>query len=184
MVNTVTRRPLPALISLLALLLLTALVWWRVLHRDDGKNDTASNCPTQTAAPTVQLPAPDSITLLVLNATKRNGIAGKVRTALVDDGFKIPTQATNDKKHLNKIPGVAEIRFGPTGKSAATLVRYYFPGATMVAAPIKTSTVVVSLGKKYKHIATADAVRKALSDDKVSVASDTPGPTPSGSASC
>src|SRR3982750_2962517 len=35
MASTLLRRPLPALIALFALLLLTALVWWRVLHRAD-----------------------------------------------------------------------------------------------------------------------------------------------------
>ena len=33
MAEGTVRRPLPALIALLALTLLTALVWWRVLHR-------------------------------------------------------------------------------------------------------------------------------------------------------
>lgn len=182
MVNTVTRRPLPALVSLLALLLLTALVWWRVLHRADGADQTTS-CPS-TPADTVQLPAPDSVTVQVLNATKRNGIASKVRTTLVSDGFKVPDQAINDRKHVNKIPGVAEIRYGPKGKAAATLVRYYFPGAKMVPSTSKTADVVISLGKKYRRVATESAVERALSADKVSLSTPAPSPTASGTASC
>ncbi|HLY33447.1 MAG TPA: hypothetical protein VKQ07_02840, partial [Jatrophihabitantaceae bacterium] len=62
------RRPLPALICLAALTLLTALVWWRVLHRDSGSAKAAPTCtPTATAQ---ILPKPSAVTLSVLNSTQ------------------------------------------------------------------------------------------------------------------
>jgi LytR cell envelope-related transcriptional attenuator len=184
--STLTKRPLPALVSLLALLLLTALVWWRVLHRSDG-DDHAATCPspTPTATAGVTLPAPGSITVAMLNSTTRAGIASKARKTLIADGFKVPTLAANDSaKKQNKITTTAEIRFGPTGKQAASLVRYYFPGASLVSTTSKSATVVVSLGAKYRAVAAPAAVKVALKSDKVAVANPTPTPTLTKSASC
>ncbi|MDT4911732.1 MAG: hypothetical protein QOC66_860 [Pseudonocardiales bacterium] len=181
MASTLTRRPLPALIALLALLLLTSLVWWRVMNRDEGQS-TAAPCPTKTAAET--LPAPARITVTVLNATKRNGIGARTRTALVTDGFNVPKAAANDSPKA-KVPGVAEIRYGPTGKKGATLLRYYFPGARMVLTATKTSAVVVSLGNKYVRMAAVSTVQAALKKANIEV--DTATSTSSGaspSASC
>lgn len=186
MASTLTRRPLPALVSLLALLLLTGLVWWRVLHRGDGSDHKAGSCPTPTKTEQVTLPAPASITVQVLNSTTRSGIAAKVRSTLINDGFQSPELATNDKPaKKNKIKTTGEIRFGPKGKQGATLLRYYFPGATLVTTTSTKSTVVVSLGTTYRHVASAVTVKAALAGDKVAVASSSPPvPTPSGSASC
>jgi hypothetical protein len=180
--STPIRRPLPALFALLALLLLTSLVWWRVLHRG-GDSDAAASCPTQ-AAPAATLPAPALITVEVLNATKRNGIGARARTALVSDGFNIPKPAANDRPKV-KVPGIAEIRFGPTGRDGATLLHYYLPGARMVPTKSKTATVVVSLGAKYRTIASRSSVEAALARKRVELNSATPGtPSESGSPSC
>ncbi|HEX3336754.1 MAG TPA: LytR C-terminal domain-containing protein [Jatrophihabitans sp.] len=182
MASTVTRRPLPALVSLLALLLLTALVWWRVLHRSTGSEHQAvAACPTPTTVTT--LVAPESVTVQVLNATSRTGIAAKARTTLIGDGFQIPRLAANDSPK-NKIPGVAEIRYGPSGKPGATVLRYYFPGAKMVVTSIKTSVVTVSLGSRYRSVASPAAVQRAMQADKVAVAAPSGSAGASGSASC
>ncbi len=180
MASTLTRRPLPALVALLALLLLTALVWWRVLHRDTGGGSGAASCPTATAA-SATLPAPARITVSVLNATKRTGIAARARTTLVADGFNVPRAAANDSPKA-KVPGVAEIRYGPKAKTAATMLRYYFPGARMVATQGTTSTVVVSLGAKYRSVATPTTVQAALRRADIALdapASDSAGASPS-----
>jgi hypothetical protein len=174
------RRPLPALIALLALLLLTALVWWRVLNRDNG-GSTASGCPTETAA-AATLPAPSLITLDVLNATDRNGIASKARTTLVADGFNVPNPAGNDKPKV-RVRGVAEIRYGPTGRAAAELVHYYFPGARMVANNSKSAIVVISLGERYRGVASPSSVQAALKRKQIALDTTTPG-APSPSPSC
>ena len=100
------RRPLPALICLLALTLLTALVWWRVLHRGADHAEAKSTCTpqvTQTA-----LPRPATITVSVLNSTQRTGIAKGAAGVLTKRGFKVSGYG-NDKP---PIAGVAEIRFG------------------------------------------------------------------------
>lgn len=175
------RRPLPALIALLALLLLTAIVWWRVLNRDSGTEATGS-CSTTQATAKATLPGPDQITVQLLNATDRAGIAGKARTTLVDDGFNSPKAAGNDKPKV-KIRGVAEIRYGPSGRSGAKLLHYYFPHARLVRTKSKSATVVVSLGEKYRGVASPSSVEAALRRDEIAL--DTTGPgEPSASATC
>jgi hypothetical protein len=177
-----TRRPLPALIALVALLLFTGLVWWRVLHRSDGSSASCATHPASSStAPAPQaLPAPGDITVQLLNSTTRGGIAAKARTVLVGDGFNSPKEAANDR---HKVRGVAEIRYGPAAEKAARLLAFYFPGAKLVPVPTnKTATVVVSLGTRYTKVAAPATVRAALA--RAHLATTTPSPTPTASASC
>jgi hypothetical protein len=190
MASSLVRRPLPALIALFALLLLTALVWWRVLHRNDDKAALPScPTPTPTGAPTQTLPAPSTVTVQVLNGTyklkkqARSGIAGKAATKLIKDGFKVPNAAADDKKH--KVQAVAEIRYGPKGKPAATLLDYYFgQKAKLVPTQTKSAVVTVSLGRRYTKLTAKSAVTRALAADHVSLTSPRPSHTPSGAATC
>ncbi|MDP9117749.1 MAG: LytR C-terminal domain-containing protein [Actinomycetota bacterium] len=151
------RRPLPALICLLALTLLTALVWWRVLHRSDAPVAAKPTCAAPTSAPA--LPKPATVALTVLNATTRHGIAKATAATLTTDGFKI-NSFSNDTA---KVPGIAEIRFTPDEQGAATLLEYYFPGATQV--PLTGSVdsrLVVSLGNAFQAVAAPAAVQAAI----------------------
>lgn len=172
------RRPVPALVALLALLLLTALVWWRVLNRDSGSDSgSAAGCSTTTDTPRAVLPDPSQVTIKVLNSTHRNGIAGKARTALVSDGFNSPSPAANDKPKV-KIGGVAEIRYGKRGQDGARLLHYYFPGARLVHTDTKSATVVVSLGRKYREVASPSAVQAALRHKDIQLGSSQPTASP------
>lgn len=183
MPSTVLRRPLPALISLVALLLLTGIVWWRVLHRDSGHAATPKPCPTTSTAATAGLPSPSSVTVIVLNSTSRSGIAARARSVLAQDGFNVPALAKNDSpKNRNKIEATAQIRFGPRGRPAAALLRYYFPGASMVPQPFTSSAVVVSLGTAFTAVAPADAVSRSLLANHVTTAPPSPAATASSSA--
>jgi hypothetical protein len=178
------RRPIPALVALAALLVLTGLVWWRVLNRSSA--DSASSCPspTPTVAMTV-LPAPSSVTVQVLNATTHAGIATTTRTTLAGFGFLVPGLATNDKGNLNKIKGVAQIRYGPSSKDGATLLSYYFPGATLIPTASSSSTVLLSLGNAYQAVATPAAVALAMQAAHVETAvSASTGPTSGASPTC
>lgn len=185
MASPMTRRPWPALVSLVALLLLTGLVWWRVLHRGGASVGTGTPCPTAApsspAANTQSLPSPDQVTVQVLNSTSRTGIAAKARTTLTGYGFRSPKQATNDRPHKH-IPGVAEIRYGPSAEKAAKLLSFYFPGARLVTNGGKSTVVVVSLGERYRAVASASSVTAAMKQQHYVTGN--PQPQPSGRPSC
>jgi hypothetical protein len=184
------RRPLPALVALFALLLLTALVWWRVLHRSPSHPAAQQpTCHTPKPAPTAHaLPAPADVTVNVLNGTyklkkHRAGIAGKVQTTLIKDGFRVPAQAGNDTK--NKVRIVAQISYGPKGKAGATLLNYYFnEQATLVPTTTKSATITLSIGRKYQHLTSKAQVAKALAANDVSESSTSPSGSPSRTAGC
>lgn len=155
------RRPLPALAFLLALSLLTALVWWRVIHRaDGGHHEAKQTCPTPSAT---VVPASSAVTVHVLNSTDRNNLARNVASTLGHDGFKV-ADVGNDP---NLVTGVAEIRYGTKGGAAAKLLTFYLPGATLVARQSSDSDVEISLGAKFKSVATTTQAKKTMADQHI-----------------
>jgi LytR cell envelope-related transcriptional attenuator len=189
------RRPLPALAFIGALSLLTALVWFRVLHRTDTTTEgaTKSSCPTSSssassspppAAPRV-LPIPGKVSVLVLNSTQRKGLAGTASKALKKQGFKVahPTDDASTYGGHGLIKGVAEIRYGAAALASATLLRYYFPAAALKPTDSSTTTVMVSLGAKFKAVAATAVVHRELTKAHVKLSrTATPAPTPSPTA--
>lgn len=174
MSDPVRRRPLPALVGLLALTLLTALVWWRVANRSttDAAGPSCSATPTQTV-----LPSPSAVSVSVLNSTPRTGIAKAAYLSLKADGFIVNIYG-NDTGHP-VLAGVAEIRFGPDQKPAATLLSYYFPGATFAPQTQSQPSLIVSLGLKYTAVASGAAASDAMHKAGVSIApSSSPVPLP------
>jgi hypothetical protein len=107
------------------------------------------------------VPAPAAITVNVLNSTQRAGLAAATGQQLKTDGFKIASVG-NDLTSRAPVLGVAEIRYGPAGASAATLLSYYVPGATFVSDSRTTATVDLALGAKFTALAAPAAVAKAL----------------------
>ena len=141
------RRPLPALVFIGALSLLTALVWFRVLHRTDstpqaGSSTTACPSPSHSPsasssappAPPTTLPVPAKVTVLVLNSTNRNGVAGAA-TKLLQQGRLRDEEGHQRPAGLRRAraaQGVGEIRYAAAQLPSATLLSYYFPRATLV----------------------------------------------------
>ena len=182
------RRPLPALVFLLALCLLAALVWWRVLNRQTTTHASATpTCTPQAASPST-LPEPQAVTVLVVNSTTRQGLAGTVRTALLKDGFRIPGQATNDSPsvggHGKAVAGVAEIRYGDTGAQGAELLAYYFPGATLAHTTSTDPTVVVAVGLAYRALRSQADVLAQLRANNITLVPAGRGPTTTASPGC
>ncbi len=193
------RRPLPALAVIAALCVLTAIVWFRVLHRSEASDAVAAPSPCPTPSPTLPsvpnvLPVPGRVVVVVLNSTQRNGIAGATKRVLTKRGFKV-VLATDDSARFGGhglVTGVAEIRYGPAALAAATLLAHYFPHATLKPTVTVTTTVTVSLGAKFSQVATVAAVQHALAQahQRLSAqATPTPAPrptpsTPAPSPSC
>jgi hypothetical protein len=172
------RRPLPALAFIGALCVLTAVVWFRVLHRSDSvAAPTHQACPTTTPTAAAKpdktvLPVPSKISVLVLNSTERTGLAGRTGRQLRKQGFNV-TDTADDKPlyggNGKPISGVAEIRFGPTAKPAATLLHYLFPAAVMQQNDSSSGVVIVSLGADYKKFVPFAKVRKQLRKQDVTL---------------
>jgi hypothetical protein len=164
MSTSTARRPLPALAFLLALTVLTAIVWWRVLHRPDGTSTTATGPSTvqqPTCSPigkTLTLPKPAAVSVTVLNGSNRYHLATEVTTLLTARGFK--TGTPNDAP--SQLAGIGQIQYGKAGKNGATLLGYYLPGAALVAANRSDAAVTLVLGAAYHALATPAAVTKSL----------------------
>ncbi|MEP6597975.1 MAG: LytR C-terminal domain-containing protein [Actinomycetota bacterium] len=184
MARASARRPLPALVFLLALSLLTGLVWWRVIHRtgNDQPATAAPSCPP--IASVTLVPQPAGVPVTVLNSTQRNGLARATSESLKKLGFPNPAY-DNDPSGL--VNGVAEIRYGPRAKAAATLVSFYFPGSSLVPVQRSDTGVIVSLGAKFTGVAGAPVVKQAIAAAHVSQVPAKPvnlahGPTPRASS--
>ena len=171
------RRPLPALAFLLALSLLTALVWWRVFHRDDaGEAAPRQTCTVQAGTP---LPEPATVTVIVLNGTERVGLAGQASALLAADGF-VMGEPGNEP---TAVAAAAEIRFGPTGLPGATLLSYYIPNAILVPIPSRAeATVDVALGAQYPETGGVRTVEQA--QQAIAAAAATPTTAPGGGPAC
>jgi hypothetical protein len=179
MATTSARRPLPALAFLVGLILLAAIVWWRVIHRTtdaQASPQPTATCTTQ-AATIRTVPRPSSVTVQVLNSTTRTGLAASVAKSLTALGFKMAGPAANDETSRAPVAGVAEVRFGPAGLGAATLLTYYLPGATLVADQRTTTTVDVALGAKFTTLPASAAITASLAAAHLAVSGSGPAST-------
>ena len=126
-------------------------------------------CVTVTVTPGAGLPSAAQVTTNVYNATDRTGLAASTAEELGVRGFVI---GEIDNDPLSKtITGVAEIRHGPSGESAAQLMAFYLPGAQLVNDGRKDATIDTVLGAAYTEVAPQSAVDASLAS---------PSPSPSG----
>jgi len=163
------RRPLPALAFLLALSILTGIVWWRVLHRAES-NDTAAPKPTPSqsaqcspGSKSIQLPAASAVTVTVLNGAGRDLLATRVTGQLKSRGFAVGSPGTT-----SALSGVAEIRYGTAGRPGATLLSYYLPGAKLAAASRRDAKIELVLGSGFTSLASDATVKRAVANARKS----------------
>lgn len=160
------RRPLPALIFLIALAVLASIVWYRVDHRSQAEAaSTPKPTPCATATTTV-LPANSAVTVNVVNANGTNGLARSTLDAFTALGFVAGTTTTADQNSTD----VATVTSGPTAAAAAKLVSFYVPGSTVAADGRTDATVTVTVGSKFTGVATAGVAKAALAAAKVTQA--------------
>jgi LytR cell envelope-related transcriptional attenuator len=153
------RRPLPALVLLLVLVLAALFVWSNVLSDEHARDKAqAAACASASAAPASL--DPTTVTLRVFNATDQAGRAAEVATTLQSRGFVVE-EIANDSSDA-EVTGVGELRYGPTGKAAADYVRLFLPGATDRTDTRATDVVDVVLGPDFGGLATEDQVAAAL----------------------
>src|SRR5262249_17197445 len=187
------RRPLPALVFIGALSLFTALVWFRVLHRnDDTAHSAAPECPTSPttstspspSSSTPVVPFPHKVSVLVLNSTNRDGIAGDTSKALRKLGFKVAKAADDSATYGGHglIKGVAEIRYAASALPGATLLKYYFPHAQLKATDSSSNEIMIALGAKFNQFATKKEVQHRLDQNNIEQRGTLPSPSKSRAA--
>jgi hypothetical protein len=188
--STSARRPLPALAFLVGLLVLASLVWWRVIHRSDTEAQAAARASVSaTASPTCAIarvttvPEPGQVRVDVLNSTNRSGLAHSASSALTHLGFASAGYG-NDQTSRAPVTGVAEIRFGPSGQAAATLLSFYVPGATLVPITRTTSIIDLALGAKYQTLATRPAAASAMAAAHIVMSATAASATPTATSTC
>jgi hypothetical protein len=169
MTASTARRPLPAVAFLLVLSVLTAIVWWRVLHRPDSSGATGTPAPTKpitcaSGSKAVVLPQPDAVTVVVLNGAGRDQLASQVSAQLKARGFTtgVPGDAPAP------LTGVGQIQFGRAGKAGATLLSFYVPGAKLVAANRADAGLTLVLGSGYRALAAQATVNGDVAQAKKS----------------
>jgi hypothetical protein len=114
----------------------------------------ASGCPTDDFTAGGAKPiAPGQITVNVLNATTRAGLAADTAKNVKARGFVVGNVANDPAK--KKINGPAEIRFGPNGKEGAQAVVKLVDGAAPVQDTRADASVDLVLGNGFKELTPA-----------------------------
>ena len=149
------RKRRRALITIGVVLLGLFFAFWYALSY--YQNDATSAAPGAAATQACRTPDPDEVTpeqvtVLVLNATNRNGLAARTAKDLAARGFKISGAENDDSGR--ETPEVVELRYGSNGKEQARLVRTMFPKGVVTLAPDKRkgTDVDVVLGTGYEQL--------------------------------
>ncbi|HEX5511821.1 MAG TPA: LytR C-terminal domain-containing protein [Actinomycetales bacterium] len=142
--------------------------WWEApLASKEPRTTTAAKpCPT----PTVTAAPVKDVTVRVLNATDRQGLAGSVARELRKRGFDV-ADVGNDAPGA-KVPEAAQVRHGPDGLLAARTVAAQIPGSKLVDDGREGFVVDLSLGAAYAKMTPAKEAAKLTAP--------VPAPSPSG----
>lgn len=165
------RRPLPAFITLIVLVVGVGVVWITVIS-SSGQSSAVECNPRTTSntsgAPpgvgagqalnsdaldkTTPLPAAD-VQVRVLNGTQERGKAGIVATALQQLGFKQTAAPANDPLYPNQnLQCRGQIRFGPNGASAARTISLIDPCMQLFRDDRQDASVDLALGTRYTDL--------------------------------
>jgi hypothetical protein len=134
------------------------LGWHALRGGPSSSRQTVRTCVTPSPAPTPARAA--DVTVAVLNATPKVGLAHQVAAALRARGFRIG-RVGNTKAIIG---GTAVVTYGPGGRAAALAVAEQVNGATQ--APVAAGGVTLELGPAFTALAPpADATAAKARDD-------------------
>jgi hypothetical protein len=140
---------------LVVLLALFFAFWYAYSYYRDSTVTASPRTTEPTCTPfDPKAPAPGNTTVNVYNATDKNGLAGRTALELERRGFTVGAVA-NDPLN-RKVPGPAEVRFGPKGKARAQIVAPLGgKGTKQVADKRKDATVDLVLGDTFTKLGPA-----------------------------
>jgi hypothetical protein len=102
-------------------------------------------------------PKPSDVTVQVVNASTRSGLAGEVSETLNSLGFNVGEPASADQPTSQTV-----IRFSPDQAAAAELLASTVPSATSVPDPGSTGVLQLVLGNSFDDVVRAPAEPIAL----------------------
>ena len=139
-------------LTLLVLVLLVVgggSLGWSALTAPMPKRETAPVCTDVTVMPGDHL-YPGQVTVSVLNASKREGLAGRTLATLTDAGFSAGGAANAPKG--TKV-STAEIWTNDSDSPAVALLQTYLPDADVVVKDSGEPGVTVVVGENFSDFA-------------------------------
>ncbi|WTW95942.1 LytR C-terminal domain-containing protein [Streptomycetaceae bacterium NBC_01309] len=193
------RRKWPIIVACLVALAVLSTGAWAVYHytADDKNNSAGKQCtpqPTGSPAPPDtqpvaqtgaqpgtppgapgNLPAANTITVNVYNATDRTGLAKTVADELKARGFVVGKVANDPLRQPKSpaMPGAGQIRAGVPGKTPSSVVGAHAAGMQPVEDARTDASVDIVLGETFQALAAPDVAAAALAP---------PAPAPSSAA--
>jgi hypothetical protein len=174
------RNYLPAILLLVALAVVTMLVWIMALNQPaDVREAAICNAPTAPADPNAPAPqlgeqvsradmvdvAPAKLAdtkIRVLNASGQGGQAAEVAGELRDLGFADPA-AANDTLYANgRLECQGQIRFGPAGRAAAAAVWLVAPCTELFQDQRTDDSVDLAIGTEFSQLSHSDDIDAVL----------------------
>lgn len=168
------RRTRPIAATALVLVVLAAATWITVLATSSGgPADTSCAAPAKGPIPGTVIdraelhtsaPAPPSdVRFQVLNAGGQRGQANLVSAQLGDLEFGESSSPTNDTQYPEgDMNCLGQLRFGPSGQSAAETLALVMPCVEMVRDERAGSGVDVVIGAAFSDVAPGRAARDVL----------------------
>ena len=144
------RRRALITLGIVALMLFFAF-WYAYSYYQASDERLAAARPT--CIPTAKPLVPADVTVNVYNATERAGLAAATATDVRKRGFRVSTVANDPLQR--KVAVTAEVRFGPSGGPASTLVLGLVKGSKAVKDSRTDSSVDLVLGEKYAKLTAA-----------------------------
>ncbi len=174
------RNYLPGILLLVALSVVTLLVWVMALSRPADVPEAAiCNPPPAPADPSApaprlgqQISSADMVEvsparladtkIRVLNASGQGGQAAEVAGALKDLGFAEPTAANDPIYTTARLECQGQIRFGEAGRAAAAAVWLVAPCTELFQDDREDDSVDLALGTDFSELSSSDDIEAVL----------------------
>lgn len=160
---------LPVLIAVAAVVVIgMVLAVVRLVGADSTEPSSAdpgaspSPCVTTMVVPAEVLPPANKVRVNVYNATEIAGLAGRAAKELGARDFQV-VKIANDPLE-KKIPGIAQIRYGPKGAASARVLAFQVPGAELIEDTRKGRTIDLAMGDGFAGLAPVEEITALMAE--------------------
>ncbi|WP_300679801.1 LytR C-terminal domain-containing protein [Nocardioides sp.] len=150
-------------IGVLLVCLVLAATWgWHTMTKPFPSLTEKTVC-SETSIHKGETVTPEMVTVSVLNAGKRSGLASRTLTAFTDQGFHAGTSASVAKTAVANV----QIWTDDPASPAVKLVASRLPGAKVVQKSVTEVGVVVVVGDKFGTVGTGKAQVTATTETTI-----------------